>query len=261
MRFAVALCFLVAFCTIDANSASDDLEIWRLQVRNAKWTVDGIIRQLQDLRSQAEEDALLKVTEQWDGELESYRSFKNTLLNGIKKDINAATAAGKDVKACNKEAQDGIKQNEDAAYEDATKCSNIAENSIQNTLGFIDNLILTGNALSSELDSIFLTCHDSDIIKMQNCIITELARVNADIKALQSDANSAEITVVHVSNNVVLQATNCLKNAYSSVYSTGVRIKMRIAQCIEDASEPTTITTKVTTEATTKATTKKPTKF
>lgn len=96
---------------------------------------------------------------------------------------------------------------------------------------------------------------------MQNCIITELARVNADIKALQSDANSAEITVVHVSNNVVLQATNCLKNAYSSVYSTGVRIKMRIAQCIEDASEPTTITTKVTTEATTKATTKKPIKF
>ncbi|KMQ88076.1 glucosamine--fructose-6-phosphate aminotransferase, partial [Lasius niger] len=146
MRFAVALCFLVAFCTIDANSASiqDDLEIWRLQVRNAKWTVDGIIRQLQDLRSQAEEDALLKVTEQWDGELESYRSFKNTLLNGIK----------------------------------------------------------TGNALSSELDSIFLTCHDSDIIKMQNCIITELTRVNADIKTLQSDANSAEITVVHATDPI-----------------------------------------------------------
>lgn len=229
-------------------------------MRNAKWTVDGITRQLQDLRSQAEEDTILKVTEKWDEEQESYRSFKNTLLNGIKKDVNAATAAGKDVKACNDEALDGIKKSEDAAYEDATKCNDIAENSIQNTLGFINSLILTGNALSSDLDSIFLNCHDSDIIKMQSCIITELARVNADIRALQSDANSAEITVVHVSNNVVLQATNCLKSAYSSVYSKGVQIKMRIAQCIKDASEPTTITTKATTEATTEATTKATTK-
>lgn len=109
----------------------------------------------------------------------------------------------------------------------------------------------TGNELSLELDGVFLTCYDSDILKMQSCIVTDLAKINNDIRALNSDTNTAETTIVHVSNNVILQATNCLKKAYSLVYSAGVTIKMRFSQCIEENDVTTKVTTKTTTTTTT----------
>ncbi|XP_072756881.1 uncharacterized protein [Anoplolepis gracilipes] len=254
MRFAVALCFLtVLSLTIDANPTSINLDILKLQVRNAKWDVEGIIRQLQLLQNEAQEDINIKVAEKWDEEQNSYRKFKIELLNGIKKEVSAAKLAGKDVDLCYNEAIDGIEGIEDVAHNGATKCNDNAQNSIRSNLGFLDNLISTGNVLLLELDGIFLTCHDSDIYKMQSCIVAELARVKADIRTLTSDANSAELTIVHVSNNVFLQATNCLRNVYTSVYSAGDMIKLRLIQCIELKSEPTT-PTPTTTKATTKAT-------
>ncbi|XP_029157300.1 uncharacterized protein LOC114929788 [Nylanderia fulva] len=251
--FAV-LCLLGAFWTIDATPIlGNDLERLRLEVRQAKRNVDDIIRQLQILCSEAKEDTIEKVSEKWEGERKSYRSYKTLLVDGIKKDVNAATTIGKDVKMCYEEAVDAIEQMDNVVLEEGSKCNNNAENAVQNALGFIDNLVSTGDALSLDLDGIFLTCFDNDINRMQSCVITDLARIKVDIRTLQSDANSAEVTVAHVSNNVVLQATNCLKKAYSSVYSKGDSIKTNFTECVEKAEittteEPTTTEESTTTE-------------
>ncbi|XP_070159153.1 uncharacterized protein [Polyergus mexicanus] len=256
MRFAVTLCFLATLSgytfgyTIDASPALDNLEKWRLQVRNAKSNVDDITRQLKLLRTDAEEDTITEVTEKGDEEQRSFREYKNLLLKDLKKVVNNAKEAGKDVNSCYEEANTGIDAIEDAIYNDATKCNNAAQNSIENDLGFIDNLISTGNEVLSDLDGIFLTCHDSDTSKRDNCIVTDLARINADIKVLRSQTTSAEITIVYVFKNVVLQATNCLNKAYSSVHSMGDLIKMRLVQCIETIQLTTTTTTITSTEAT-----------
>ncbi|KAM0732411.1 hypothetical protein ACS0PU_001953 [Formica fusca] len=253
MRFAVTLCFLATLSgytfgyTIDASPASDNVEKWRLQVRNAKNNVDDIIRQLKLLRTDAVEDTITEVTEKGDEEQKSFREYKNLLLKEIKKIVNTAKEADKDVTSCYEEANNGINAIVDAIYDDATKCNDAAENSIENDLGFINNLISTGNELLSDLDGIFLTCYDSDTSKRDSCIVTDLARINADIRGLRSQTTSAEITIVYVSKNIVLQATNCLNKAYSSVHSMGDMIKMRLVQCIETIQLTTTTTTTTTT--------------
>lgn len=87
----------------------------------------------------------------------------------------------------------------------------------------------------SELDDIFLVCHDIDILKKENCIINELSEKNAEVRKLEDDIVTAEITVGPLSNNVIKQAANCFKNAFSPIYSTGDTLKLSVQQCINDA--------------------------
>ncbi|KAL6441038.1 hypothetical protein ACFW04_003420 [Cataglyphis niger] len=256
MRFAVVLCFLATLCgytfgyIIDAKPASINLENLRIRVKNAKNDVNDVIRQLNLLRDDAEEDTITEVTDKWDEEQKSFREYKNLLLKEIKKVVNTAKDTGKDVTSCSEEANEGIKGIEDIIDEDATQCTADAQNSIQSNLGFINNLILTGNELLSELDSIFLSCHDYDEIKMQSCIISDLAKINGDIKNLKRETTSSEITIVYVSKNVVLQASKCLHKTYSFVHSAGEHIKMKLVQCSETIQTTTIPTTSASTEAT-----------
>lgn len=81
--------FIITFICrsqVDANliRLSDDMEDLRAQVRDAKWDVEDIIRRLQLLQSQAEEDTNRKVTDKLDEEQDSYRSYKNLLLTAIR---------------------------------------------------------------------------------------------------------------------------------------------------------------------------------
>lgn len=104
-----------------------------------------------------------------------------------------------------------------------------------------------------------MTCHDSDDLKMQSCVVTELTEINSAVRILNSDTTSAEVTIARMSDSVILQATNCLKKAYLAVYSAGAAIKLRVSECIEDSELATSMTTTKpkTTKATTKATTEK----
>lgn len=77
-----------------------------------------------------------------------------------------------------------------------------------------------------------------------------MAKINGDIKNLKRETTSAEITIVYVSKNVVLQASKCLHKTYSSVHSAGELIKMRLIQCSETIQPTTPTTTSVSTEAT-----------
>jgi len=235
MRITVALSLLAALCTVEAIPASTDLEILRLQVRELKWNADTVTRQLQLLRGQTVDDTIQQVSLKWNEEQDSFRSYKTLLLSGIRKETNAAGA-----EACYKEAVEGIEDNENLASDEASKCEDNAQDSIDGNLGFIDNLVMTGNELSLELDNVFLNCHDSDILRMQSCIIGELAKIKGDLRTLESDSTSAEITAVPVSKNVIMRASNCLKQAYSSAYSGGVAIRMRVAQCIATPTDPPT---------------------
>lgn len=207
-----------------------------------KWNVETVIRQLELLRSQTEDDTLREVSTKWNEEQDSHRMYKTLLLSGIRKDINAAKAEGKDVDSCYQEAEDGIENNEKTAYNDTLKCEDTARNSIHNNLGFIDNLISTAQALSMELDNVFLNCHDSNIYRMQTCIVGELVRLEGSLRNLETDSITAEMTIGPVSKNVIMQASNCIKQAYSVIYSADFTIRMRVSQCIEDAQMTTVAT-------------------
>lgn len=248
MRIIIALSLLAVLCTIEAIPTSTDLELLRRQVRNMIWNVDTVARQLELVRSEAEDDTLRQISLKWNEEQDSHRMYKTLLLSGIRKDINAAKSAGKDVESCYQEAEEGIENNEKIAYRDALKCEEIARNNIHNNLGFIDNLISTAQALSMELDNVFLNCHDSDIYRMQTCIIGELARIEISLRNLESDSISAEMTIGPVSKNVIMQASNCIKQAYTVIYSMDLAIRMRVSQCIE--LQTTTLATSPTTPTT-----------
>ncbi|EGI62657.1 PREDICTED: uncharacterized protein LOC105148859 [Acromyrmex echinatior] len=254
MRITIALSFLAVLYTVEAFPAdSADLESLRLRGRELKWNIETSIRQLELLRTQTEEDTLQKITTKWSEEQDSHREYKTLLLSGIRAEVNIAKTAGKDVTSCLTEATQGIESNEQIAYTDANECVNSAEISIHNNLGFIDNLISTADSLSLQTDSIFLNCHDSDRYRMQSCIINEMTKAENSLKTLESDSITAEMTVTPVSKNVVTQASNCIKQAYSLTYTEGAAIRMRVTQCIE------TITTPTTTIATTTTTTATPT--
>ncbi|KYN24325.1 PREDICTED: uncharacterized protein LOC108758236 [Trachymyrmex cornetzi] len=253
MKTIIALSFLAVLYTVEAVPAEPaDLEILRLRMRDLKWNIETTVRELEILRTRTEEDTLQKITVRWSEEQDSHREYKTLLLSGIRNEVNIAKAAGKDVTSCQTEATRGIENNEQIAYKEANECVGASEISIHNNLGFIDNLISTADALSLQSDSIFLNCHDSDSYRMRGCIVSELTKAESSLKTLESDSVTAEMTVAPVSKNVVTQASNCIKQAYSLTYTEGAAIRMRVTQCIE------TITTPTTTIAATTATTQKP---
>ncbi|XP_018055547.1 PREDICTED: uncharacterized protein LOC108691990 [Atta colombica] len=255
MRITIALSFLAVLYTIEALPAeSADLEILRLRARELKWNIETIIRQLELLRTQTVEDTLQKISVKWNEEQDSHREYKTLLLSGIRTEINIAKTAGKDVTLCYTEAIQGIEKNEQIAYKEANECGGSAEISIHNNLGLIANLISTADSLSLQSDSIFLNCHNSDDYRMRSCIFNELTKVESSLKSLESDSITAEMTIVPVSKNVITQASNCIKQAYSLTYTEGAAIRMRVTQCIETITSATTTTTTVA-STTTKTTT------
>lgn len=60
------------------------MENLRIRVRNAKNDVNDVIRQLNLLRDDAEEDTMTEVMEKWEEEQKNYREYKNLLLKEIK---------------------------------------------------------------------------------------------------------------------------------------------------------------------------------
>ncbi|EZA53091.1 hypothetical protein DMN91_002539 [Ooceraea biroi] len=235
MKSAIVLCLLAALCTVNGAPTSNDMEILKIQVRNAKWAVDNIIRQLQRLRKETGEDTVMKVTKKWWDQMDSHREYTDLLLSALRNEVNAAKTAGKNVDDCYKKAVEGINTNNDVAHEAGNTCKKNAEDSITSNLGFIDNLIATGRALTTELDSIFMNCYASDDFRMQSCVIVELAKINSDVQTLETDAASAEATTLPVSNNVVLQATNCMRNAYGSIYAKNTAVMLAANDCIKTA--------------------------
>lgn len=49
-----------------------------------KWNVETVIRQLELLRSQTEDDTLREVSTKWNEEQDSHRMYKTLLLSGIR---------------------------------------------------------------------------------------------------------------------------------------------------------------------------------
>lgn len=66
---------------VNGDLTSDIMEMLKLQVRNAKWTVDTVMQQLGHLRTQIQEDTLTTVTKKWGEHIETHRVYINLLLN------------------------------------------------------------------------------------------------------------------------------------------------------------------------------------
>jgi len=95
----------------------------------------------------------------------------------------------------------------------------------------------TGHTLISKLNDVFLDCHDIDISKKKSCIVAEVDKIMKDVTNLENNISSAETVAVPLSNNVIKQAANCIKNAYSPVYSTSITIKIYVQQCIDNVKD------------------------
>ncbi|XP_012524109.1 uncharacterized protein LOC105829637 [Monomorium pharaonis] len=234
MRIAVTLSLLAAFCTVESIPAwSTDLEVLRTRIRDLKWNVETIIRHLELLGSMAEDDTVWAVSLKWNKEQDHCRMLETELRTVIRKEVDAAKADGKkDVEACYKEAVDGISATVKKSHEEAAKCGETAKDKIHNDLSFINNLISTAELLLVELENIILDCYDSDIHRMQSCIHSELAKAENSLRTLESDIITAEKTVHRVSDNVVMQAGNCIEGAYSTLRTSGPVVKMGVNKCI-----------------------------
>ncbi|XP_012222275.1 uncharacterized protein [Linepithema humile] len=238
MKSIVALCLLAVLCTVNAIPVSDDLEYLRRQVRETIYTIDNDILRLERLRLHTEEDTDRKVNDRLNEEQDNYRELKDTLLKDLKTKVNDAKDSGKEVTKvdnCYKDAVEGIGEYENQAEEAAVKCVENSETSIRSSIGsVVDNLIETGRITISELDDIFLDCHDIDIIKKKSCIVEKLGTINVQVRNFEEDIIKAEIHAVPLSNNVIRQSGNCFKNAYSSIYSAITTIKLGVQKCIKD---------------------------
>jgi hypothetical protein len=69
---------------------------------------------------------------------------------------------------------------------------------------------------------------------MQTCVIAELAKINSNVESLESDASSAKTITLPVSNNIILQTTTCIRNAYTSIYSKDTAILSAANECIKN---------------------------
>ncbi|XP_071647525.1 uncharacterized protein [Temnothorax longispinosus] len=247
MKITIALSFLAALCTIEAVPTSTSLENLRIRVRNTKWNVQTTIRDLELLRIHAEDDTLRQISEKWNEEQDNHRTYKTILISGIRNEINDARAAGKDTRSlesCYDKAVDGIKKSENEAYDDAIKCVDDARHSIHKSLSFVDNLVSTGETLLTDLNNVFLECHNTDRYRMESCINGELAKTKASLESLEQDRITAETTMAPVSKNFVTQTSNCVKQAYSVTYTTGSSIKTGLTLCIGTVRPVATATEK-----------------
>ncbi|XP_011059150.1 PREDICTED: uncharacterized protein LOC105148857 [Acromyrmex echinatior] len=212
MRSAIALCFLaVLCCTTDATI----LDILFRQVQNTKIEVENTIQQLKHIRENTQKDVELTV-EKWLQLSEKYNNSAKSILNMIRKEVEDAKARGRNAEQCYNVALITLKINYNTTYIDAQQCRKNAMCSINNNLGFNDQLIKTGHELIDELDNIFSDCYKKysrliDIIKLHSCIRDQHRISKIGVNNLKKDTSSAR----SIAKNINQQTTNCLNKAFS----------------------------------------------
>lgn len=94
-----------------------------------------------------------------------------------------------------------------------------------------------GKTLITELEHLFLNCHDSDSIKMQSCILTELETINTSVKNFKENANHVKLDTLPVSDSIILQASKCLNNAYLMARFESEGAMLSNSRCVQDVLE------------------------
>ncbi|KAH0950935.1 hypothetical protein HN011_003253 [Eciton burchellii] len=202
-------------------------------MQNAKSTVQNTIHQLENVRADVVREVDLTITTKWWEFLEKHRNHVNPALERIRQDVEAAKVRGKNAQHCYNFALDIVKNLDHTTYNTAQDCKEAAKASIERNLCFINEFILTGQKLITELDNIFPKCYDNasgilDILKLRRCIINQLDISNIGIKNLQKNANSSRYNAKLAINVVNAQSTDCLNNIYSDA-------RLQVAEAIATA--------------------------
>lgn len=227
MKTVVALCLLAAICTVDAFGALDQL---RYQLEQSKLTVNAKTANLERLDRNTQVDTKMKATDKYVEQMTNHNNYLNPTITDIRKEVEAAKAKGKAAQPCYDNAFAKLKEISNVARTDGGQCIKTAENSIQSELGSIQNLILTGRRLKTELDTVFPNCLGSQI---ETCVAIKLGTINVQVRSFESEANSAEYTAKSASNNVVLRADSCTRDVVSAARSRITETKLAAIKCVE----------------------------
>ncbi|KYN35982.1 hypothetical protein ALC56_09773 [Trachymyrmex septentrionalis] len=177
---------------------------------------------------------MLTVTKRWNQQTNNYRDYVNLLLDSMRREVNNAKVRGVDVQYCYDTNSWAINEHGNIAHQSATKCQESAEESIENSLRFLDNLKSLGYELIKELNDIFLNCYDDDTTKMHSCFLHEFGKINNFVREYEQDAKYIEYNALPASNYVVVQATQCLSNAYLLARFESQGAKMSNSRCIRN---------------------------
>ncbi|XP_012533835.1 uncharacterized protein LOC105835266 [Monomorium pharaonis] len=233
MRTAIALCLLTISCNADATF----LNILVGQIRNARLDVENTIRQLELLRDNVQQDADLTVMKIWLKQMKEYDNYTISILDKIHKEVEDAKANGKNAQSCYDNALNISRITDYELIAEARLCIYTSTCSIKDNLNFIDNYITAGFELIKELDKIFPDCYEKnsrliDILKLHNCISTQLRTSKNSVNNLKTDASSAKAISKNAKNVVVDQYTTCLNNAYSTAYSKVEEARSTATKCL-----------------------------
>lgn len=94
-----------------------------------------------------------------------------------------------------------------------------------------------GDELIKQLNDIFLICYDEDNLKKQSCILNELGKTTTAVREFEEDAKYIEYSALPASNYVVLQATQCLTNAYLLARFESQNAMKSNSRCVRDLVE------------------------
>ncbi|KYN06469.1 hypothetical protein ALC62_02543, partial [Cyphomyrmex costatus] len=205
-----------------------------IKIKNAILNVERIVQRIERVQADTKEDALLTVTKRWNQQINNYRDYVNLLVDSMRREINNAKFKGVDAQYCYDTNFWAINEHGDTAYQSATKCQESAEKNIGSSIGFLDSLKSLGYELIKELNDVVLNCYDDDTTKMQSCFLNEFGKINNAVKEFEQDAKYIEYNALPASNYVILQATQCLSNAYLLARFESQGAMMSNSRCIRN---------------------------
>ncbi|XP_025987657.1 uncharacterized protein LOC105205847 [Solenopsis invicta] len=213
MRIAIALYLSAVLCTIYANP-TDKLESAKLQVQNAISNVERIIQKIRHVYINTKEDTINSVTDRLWEQMDNYRDYVNLLLKSMQREVDNAKRRGVDAQRCYDSNSWGVKEHSEEAHKASKKCKETAEKNIESSLEYLHSFTLLGDELIQQLNNILVDCHDKDDFKMHTCVLSELGKANNSVKDFEDDTKYIEYSALPLSNYVVLQASQCMTNAY-----------------------------------------------
>ncbi|XP_012524108.1 uncharacterized protein LOC105829636 [Monomorium pharaonis] len=241
MRIATALCFSAVLCTVYAhNLQANYLDKTELEIRATIWNVEGIIQNINRVRTEIEEDTILTAAKKGWEQMNNHSEFVTLLLQSMRREVNDAKQfKGVDAEHCYKTNSWSVKEHSNKAYKDATECRENVETAIKKSLGFLDNFVSVGNDLLNQLNNIYVICHDEDESKKQRCVLEEYAQINKAVDQFERNAGSENIknSVLPVSDNIVRNAAKCLTDVYVVARFESYGAMLSNSRCVREAVE------------------------
>ncbi|XP_043497149.1 uncharacterized protein LOC122520896 [Polistes fuscatus] len=216
------------------EKVEESLKLVEEEINKTKVKIEDEIRDINRYRKSLQFNFNSKIVPLQEDNVKTIRCFNNVLLEKIIVLVNNSKIHGKNPTKCYEMSQIAMRTININSYASLNKCSKEATKFVEQVQTNIDEIISTGETLTTELNRIFLDCH-SRLPKIKlHCANKKIKKLEVRIKNFESISDSIKTTGDSASDQGYLHGISCYHDVVTEAREHALKVLVDAENCINN---------------------------